>query len=306
MKRIPGLLLLSLVAPAVLAGDALPKVAETFDVNGHKAYLYAAPNPAPGKPWVWFAPTLKGLSLVTRKAYFEGFLNAGVSIAGCDLGEVRGAPASSAEFTKFYEEMVKRGWSPKPILIGQSRGGLMMLGWAMRNPDKPQAFVGIYPVCNLGTWGMKNTAVTLADYQLTEQEMRDRMKEFNPLDNLQVLADHKLPMFVVQGDSDKAVPHEENAKILQERYKSAGGSITVKLIPGEGHAATPSFFESPELLAFVLKQAGAIHPESSIGFNPSLPRPPQTDYRGFQPGSKLKDPYTGEILIVPDAPDSGD
>jgi pimeloyl-ACP methyl ester carboxylesterase len=35
----------------------------------------------------------------------------------------------------------------KPILIGQSGGGLMMLGWAMRHPDK---------------------AVTLADYNLPE------------------------------------------------------------------------------------------------------------------------------------------
>src|SRR3569623_1478190 len=65
----------------------LPKKAETFEVNGHTAFLYAAPKPAPGKPWVWFAPTLKGVSLVGRKVYFQSFLSAGISIAGCDLGE---------------------------------------------------------------------------------------------------------------------------------------------------------------------------------------------------------------------------
>jgi hypothetical protein len=32
------------------------------------------------------------------------------------------------------------------ILLGQSRGGLMMLAWAARHLDKTQAFVGIYPV----------------------------------------------------------------------------------------------------------------------------------------------------------------
>jgi pimeloyl-ACP methyl ester carboxylesterase len=95
---------------------------------------------------------------VGRKAYFEGFLHAGISIAGVDLGEVRGSPASTAKFTQFYDEMVKRGWSSKPILLGQSRGGLMMLAWAVRHPDRTRAFVGIYPVCNLADWPMKNCA----------------------------------------------------------------------------------------------------------------------------------------------------
>lgn len=255
MKRIISLLILSLTAGTAFAADALPKTANKFEVNGHTAYLYAAPKPAEGKPWVWFAPTLKGLSLVTRKVYYESFLNAGVSIAGCDLGEVRGAPASTAQFTLFYDEMVKRGWSSKPILIGQSRGGLMMLAWAMRHPNKTRAFVGIYPVCNLEIWGLKNKAVTLADYNLSEEELRARLTEFNPLDNLKGLLKQKVPMFVVQGDADKAVPYEENALILKERYEAGGGLITVKIMAGEGHQATPAFFENKDLIEFVLKQA---------------------------------------------------
>ncbi len=67
-------------------------------------------------------------------------------------------------------------------------------------------------------------------------------------------------MFVVQGDSDKAVPHLENAMLLKERYEAGGGSITLKMFPGLGHEAVPEFFEDPDLLAFVLKQAAAIAP----------------------------------------------
>ena len=255
IAKVISLLILPIFASTAFADGDLPKVPEKFEVNGHTAFLYAAPAPAQGKPWVWFAPTLKGLSLVLRKAYFEGFLRAGISIAGYDLGEVRGAPASSAQFTLFYEEMVKRGFSPKPILIGQSRGGLMMLGWGMRHPDKVQAFVGIYPVCNLATWGMKNLPVTLADYQMTEEELRARLSEFNPLDNLKGLAENKVPMFVVQGDADKAVPYDENALLLRKRYEAAGGPINLRVIPGEGHKESPSFFENKELIEFVMKQA---------------------------------------------------
>ena len=238
------------------AQDNLPRTAETFEVAGHKALLYAAPKPAEGKPWLWYAPTIKGLSLAGRKLYFESFLKAGISIAGFDLGEVRGSPASTAKFTQFYDAMVKRGFSPKPILLGQSRGGMMTLAWAFRHPDKVRAWVGIYPVCNLASWPLKNSkAATLADFALPEAELVAKLKEFNPMDNLQGLLANKVPMFAVHGDSDKVVPYDDNTKLLKERYVAGGGQFTLKLILGEGHQATASFFECRELVDFVLKQA---------------------------------------------------
>src|SRR6201995_4220792 len=100
------LLFISLLTLPVTADDKLPRVAETFEIEGNKALVYAAPEPAKGKPWLWYAPTLKGVSLVGRKVYFESLLHAGISIAGFDLGEVRGSPASTAKFTLFYDEMV--------------------------------------------------------------------------------------------------------------------------------------------------------------------------------------------------------
>ena len=247
------LALLSLLALPVLADDKLPRVAETFEIEGHKAFVYAAPEPAKGKPWVWYAPTLKGVSLVGRKLYFESLMRAGIGIAGFDLGEVRGAPASTAKFTLFYDEMVRRGWSPKPILLGQSRGGMMMLAWAMRHPDKVRAWVGIYPVCNLASWPMKNQGGDAR--RLTpcpRPNSSPGSSEFNPVDNLQGLLANKVPMFVVHGDSDVVVPYDDNTRVLKERYEAGGGQITVKLIPGEGHKVSPSFFECQELVDFVI------------------------------------------------------
>jgi hypothetical protein len=254
-KILLAVALLLLLPLPVQADEKSPRVvAEMFEIEGNKAFVFAAPEPAKGRPWLWYAPTLKGVSFTQRKFYFDSLLKAGIGVAGFDLGEVRGAPGSSAKFTRFYEEMVRRGWSQKPILLGQSRGGLMMLAWGMRNPEKVQAFVGIYPVCNLAGWPLKGMAATLADYGLPEAEFRARMKEFNPVDNLQGFLANKVPMFVVQGDSDIAVTYEENARLLQERYQAGGGEITVKVIPGEGHKVSPSFFEGQELLDFVLAQ----------------------------------------------------
>ncbi len=247
-------LMLSLLMLPAAAQDKLPKTAEVFEIDGHKAFLYAAPKPAVGKPWVWYAPTLNGVSLVGRKMYFDAFMNAGISIAGYDLGEVRGAPGSTAKFTLFYDEMVKRGYAAKPILLGQSRGGMMTLAWAFRNPEKVRAWVGIYPVCNLASWSLKNSkAQTLADFGMPEEELVAKLSEFNPVDNLKGLLANKVPMFVVHGDSDVVVPYELNTGLLKERYAAGGGQISVKVIPGEGHKVGPSFFECQELVSFVLK-----------------------------------------------------
>lgn len=256
LLRIP-LALLSLLALCAAADEKLPFARETFEIEGGKAFIIAAPKPAEGRPWVWYAPTMKSVSQKSLKFYFETFTNAGISVAGFDQGEVRGAPGSSAKFTAFHGEMVRRGWSPKPILLGQSRGGMMMLAWAMRNPDKVRAFVGIYPVCNLASWPLKSSkAQTLADYGLPEAEFVSRLREFNPVDNLAGLMAAKVPMFVVHGDSDKVVPLDDNTRILKERYETGGGNITVKVIPGEGHQETASFFQCKELVDFVNAQAG--------------------------------------------------
>jgi len=259
MKRIPrfsiGLLCAALGALPALAQDEPTKSRESFEIDGHKAIIYPAPQPAAGKPWLWYAPTLNGISLVQRKMYFESFMNAGIGVAGFDLGEVRGSPASTAKFSLFYDEMVKRGWSPKPILLGQSRGGLMMLAWGTRNSDKVRAFVGIYPVCNLSSWPLKNSkAATLADFAMPETELLEKLRQFNPVDNLQGLLASKVPMFVVHGDSDVVVPYDDNTGLLKQRYDAGGGSIVVKVIPGEGHQVSPSFFECRELVDFVLAQ----------------------------------------------------
>jgi fermentation-respiration switch protein FrsA (DUF1100 family) len=98
-----------------------------------------------------------------------------------------------------------------------------------------RAWVGIYPVCNLTSWPLNNSkAQTLADFALPEAELVAKLKEFNPVDNLQGLLANKVPMFAVHGDSDKVVPYDDNTKLLKDRYEAGGGQFTLKLIAGEG------------------------------------------------------------------------
>ena len=243
------------IVPPAVAQAIKPEV---FDIDGHNAYLQAAPQPAEGKPWIWYAPTVKGNFIILRhKAYTDAFLGAGIAIASYDLGEVRGAPGSSEKFTKFHDAMVKRGYSAKPILLGQSRGGLMTLAWAARNPDKVTAWAGIYPVCNLASYPLRfSKNETIADYGMDEAAIRAKLDELNPIDMLGGLAKNKVPMFSVHGDKDGTVPHDENTKLLQESYEALGGTCEVKVIPGRGHEVSPAFFECRELIDFILRHAG--------------------------------------------------
>jgi sialate O-acetylesterase len=235
----------------------VPGKAAIFEVGGNKAYLFEPAAAAAGKPWIWYAPTIKGDVIIARhKKYFDAFMQEGIALAGFDLGEVRGAPASTAKFTDFYDAMIARGYSSKPILLGQSRGGLMTLAWAVRNPEKVRAWAGIYPVCNLTSWPMRfSKNETLADFSLTEEALLSRLAEFNPVDNLAGLAARRVPMFSVHGDKDGAVPYDENTRLVKERYEAAGGECTVKIISGGGHEVTPAFFECQELIDFIVKHS---------------------------------------------------
>lgn len=247
---------LALVAGGVFAAENAPLTKELFKVGEDTAFVINARNPAEGKPWVWFAPA--GVAGRGHDWYFSRMTAQGISIAGLNQGEVRGAPASTEKFTAFYNEMVRRGFSPKPVLVGQSRGGLMMLCWAMRNPGKVTAFTGIYPVCNLSSWPLRNSKeAVLKDYGIPEAELVANLKQYNPIDNLQGLLSNNVPVFIVHGNADGIVPYDLNGKILKERYEAGGGKITVKIIEGEGHKVSPSFYECQELVDFVAEQAGA-------------------------------------------------
>jgi len=212
-------------------------------------------KPVEGNPWVWYAPTLKNLPNGMLKFYAEHWLHRGIAVAGCDLGEVGGAPKSSQQFTDFYDVMVGKGYSKKPVLLGQSRGGLMMFCWAFRNPGKLKAIAGIYPVCNLADWPMRAMKqATLDDYEMSEDAFLKQLGAFNPPNNLTALAKNQVPIFIVHGDSDKIVPYDHNGKLIKEAYEKAGGEIEVKVVPDQGHNGAPQFFKDQDLLEFVSAQ----------------------------------------------------
>lgn len=233
---------------------------ESFSIGGRPAFVFL---PDVGRrttpqPWIFYAPTLAGLPDAAEQWMHEQFLAAGVAVAGVDVGEAYGSPKSHAAFEALYRELIeRRGFAPRPCLLGRSRGGLAVSSWAIAHPDRVSGIAGIYPVFDFRTYpGLTNAAPA---YGLTPAELDARAPEFNPVERIEVLAAARMPVVLIHGDADVVVPLRQNSAEVLRRYRGAGADSLVKLIvlPGEGHDDNPAFFHSRELVDFAIERAKA-------------------------------------------------
>ena len=242
-------------AGQALPAKVLPLEGEVFAAGGNPAFLIPGKVglPRSGKAWVWYAPTLPNLPGPEERWMFERFTAAGIAVAGIDAGESYGSPRGNAVYSALYESMQARGFSARPLLLGRSRGGLMTLSWAVEHPQCVSGFAGIYPVCNLSSYpGLERAA---GAFELTPDRLRERLREFNPVDRFEPLVKAKVPLFAIHGDVDKVVPLEANSGLLKKRCEEQGGKMEIVIPPGQGHSMWPGFFQSEELVAFVLRHA---------------------------------------------------
>ena len=234
------------------AAKKLPIEGEVFTVEGHTAFLILPDKKAFAEtPWVWYAPTLPGLPGDAEIWMFERFLNAGIAIAGVDVGESYGNPEGRAAFSALHKELVqKRGLSQKACLLARSRGGLMLYNWAAEHPESVACIAGIYPVCNLSSW--PGLVKACDAYGMTAMELKASLAQHNPIDRLEGLAKEQVPIFHIHGDSDTVVPLEDNSGELARRYSQLGGKIMLIVPEGQGHNMWQGFFQCQELVDFVI------------------------------------------------------
>ena len=213
--------------------DLTQKRAEKTVIDSCNAFIAAAEKPAKSKPWVWYAPTFIGqYPNAAIEPMFQQLIASGIAIAGIDVGESYGSVEGTAQFASFYREMVKRGYSRKPVLVAQSRGGLMLYNWAVENPKRVTCIVGIYPVLDNRSYPGGNIA--------------EKLKDRNPIERLATL---NVPAFHIHGDSDVLVPLEANSGAMKKIYPN----LTLKIIPHHGHEEIPEYFRDVELVQFILR-----------------------------------------------------
>ncbi len=241
--------------PRISKGNkSLPLTGEAFKFNGCEAFAILPSGAKADTPWVWYAPTLRGLPGKAEVWMFQRFLDAGIAIAGIDVGESYGSPQGREIYSDFYNYLVlTRKFSNKPCLLARSRGGLMLYSWAVENPQSIAGIAGIYPVCNIASY--PGIVRACAAYGLTADQLKSDLKNYNPIDRLGLLAKANVPIFHIHGDEDKVVPLKENSAMLAERYVELGGTMTLEVVEGQGHNMWSGWFQSEELVEFVVDNA---------------------------------------------------
>ena len=210
-----------------------------FKVDGKDAIVVVPEKPAPGRPWLW------------RAEFFGAFANADIELvkrgwhlAYLSVPDQFGGPKAMAAWEKFHDVLVKdHELSPKPGILGMSRGALYALAWGIAHPDNTLAIDLDNGFCDPRIWPggkLKGTDSAsqwnnlLKAYDFKNDAEALAYKGW-PLDNLAPLAKAKVPILLVYGDADKVVPPQKNSEPLWDRYQALGGPIDRRIKKGGDH-----------------------------------------------------------------------
>lgn len=240
--------------------QVLPHGTSLF-VRGRHAFLMSPSDSRPPRetegrtPWIFYGPTLSSYPDQAESWMHQQFLDAGVAVAGIDVGEAYGSPHAFPYFDALYQEMVKRGYSKQPALLGRSRGGLWVSSWALKHPERVAGIGGIYPVYDYNSYPGPERAATA--YGLTAADLLAQQHKLNPIKRADELAEAKIPVCIIHGVDDKVVPLAENSAALEQAYQAQGVAELIRLIrvDGQGHSFWPGFFQCQELVDFLIRQA---------------------------------------------------
>ena len=218
--------------------------------------------------WLWFSPGWmpSGISPSRewpgRKAEHEFYVRRalvqGFHVAGIECRVSCGSPKAIRAYECFYQ-MVTRdyGLNPRPRMVGQSNGGLMIYNWAARHETSVDRVLGIFPATDLRSWpGLEKACdpeFTYGNgYDMTAAELEARLEEFSPIEQLRPLAEAGVRILHLHGDEDHVVPLEPNSLEFARRYLDLGGEIEVIVEKGWGHVRDPKFYDSERAIEFLL------------------------------------------------------
>lgn len=238
------------------AGELFP--GEKGDFKGYGCYRFkidpgvnvkiiCPEEAAPGKPWLWrslFWEAVDRFNEADLKLVDEGYHVVLVH------GDVAGHPSGNAHLDAAYKLLTEEyGFSETCSMASMSRGTLQLFRWASANPEKVESIYVDNGVCNVLSWPAGklvpgNSSAGDGDpaswegfkkkFGYSSDEEALKTKE-SPIDQLEPLAAAGVPILMVCGSRDTAVPYEENDAVMEQRYKGLGGEITV-IIEDKGHS----------------------------------------------------------------------
>jgi pimeloyl-ACP methyl ester carboxylesterase len=253
----------TLMVPTKIAGTYHSGELVELRVRNRMAYVVKPTGTVdPQKRWLWEFPYWLGINdgfgNLQHRNYVEKALAAGFHVAGVEVGNSCASPAAADVCQEFFERLVADyGLHKRARIMGQSHGGLIAYGWAIRHPACVDRIAGICPATDFRSWPMLANVVNYPakglGYGLSLEELDRRAAEFNPIDNVAPLAKAGVKILHIHGDQDKLVPMSANSTELARRYREVGGVAEVVVLPGLSHGGN-ELYESEPLLKFLLAE----------------------------------------------------
>lgn len=201
-----------------------------FQFLNREAVLVFPEQAAAGNPWAQYTE------------YFDAFSDTALALVdkGYHLASIKNTHRWGCEedysikkaFGQFLSETY--GLSKRSTLIGMSCGGMIAVHVAARYPEYVEALYLDAPVMNLLSCPLA-LGIGRLDRELVHECLealhttQSDMLSFrgNPLDEIPVLIDARIPVAMVYGGVDLTVPYAENGQLLEKAYRAAGCPICV-------------------------------------------------------------------------------
>jgi len=202
-----------------------------FELDSRKAFVTAPKTALETKEWIWRARFPEWHTEMD-----EILLDSGFHIAYINTDNMFGSPRAMEVWDEFYNYMVDElGFSSRVSLEGVSRGGLFVINWAKQHPWRVHSIYTEAPVCDFKSWpggvgsgegDSRSWKILKKEYGFENDEQAISFTD-NPVDNLEFLAQAKVPLLCMIGLNDQVVPPSENIFVLSDRYVKAGGISTI-------------------------------------------------------------------------------
>lgn len=226
-----------------------------FDLDGREGTLVCPKQPRPDNAYIWRTEFLGAFDTVDMELVKRGWY-----LAYYKVSDLYGCPKSlrlMRQFQACLEDQFRL--APQAILFGFSRGGLYAVNYAADYPDKVSKLYLDAPALDICSWpGGRGSGIGAEPewsdckrcYGITGDDLLDFQD--NPINKIQDLIDHQIPVVLVAGDADEVVPYDENGKVLYDEYCYQDGEIKLILKKGCGHH--PHSLEDPAEIAAYLEE----------------------------------------------------
>lgn len=188
---------------------------------------------ADGMPWTW---TMQWADAFVDRTGVLDLLREGYHHVTLEAFETRCADQFLPTFAAFQKFLVDElGFAPKANLVGMSWGGFYSVRYASTYPGNVRKVYLDAPLLTFGNWGSADKS-TIGIWDSCRPDGDDWTDDPRmPLNMAEKLAASGIPVLLLYGGHDQTVNPDLNCRPFIERFKAAGGKITVKERALYGH-----------------------------------------------------------------------